>query len=134
MSIKRQNAAELAQFYATLKSDLVDWIEETGTKQAVLASMLGIDVSRVSHAVRPNGSITENFIRKLSDTIPRFRDAYPTLYRLKYGNALPSGAHKVGDAARVRAERIARLRAAEEEVISAVRAMTQAAIDLTARD
>lgn len=132
MSAKRQNAAELAQFYMDLKAQLNAWLDSSGTKQAVLASMIGVDASQVSHAVRPSGSMTENFVRRLSSSIPEFSHAYPRFYALKYGTELR--APNSTDAIAARAQKISRLRAAEEEVISAVRALTQAAIDLAARD
>ncbi len=129
MSTRPDTTDELIAFYLDLKKDLVEWLRASGTKQAVLASILGIDVSQVSHAIRPAGSVSENFIRKLSASVPHFSGAYARFYSLKYGVTLPPGS----DDFLGRAERIERLRVAEEEVVSAVRALTQAAIDYVRR-
>ena len=133
MSKKLDRAANLNSFFNELKTELSAWMEETGTKQAVLASMLGVNSSQVSHAVRPNGQMSENFIRKLSDTVPQFHGVYPRFYELRYNTALPASADAIADARKRRAKVIDDLLQAKRDLRDALDAFTDAAIEAVRR-
>lgn len=55
MAPKHTQSSLLLDFHLRLKSQLREWINTTGTKHSVLASMLGLDISAISHAIRPQG-------------------------------------------------------------------------------
>lgn len=133
MVTKRQQSDPLEQFIRQFRDELVAWANETQMKQAALAATLGVDPSAVSHALRPGGHISENLIRKISATVPQFRDAYSRFYALKYGTSLPADAGEIAERQRRRAELIEQLKAAKKEVTAALDAFTEAAIEAVKR-
>lgn len=128
MKPTRDRERLLAQFVERLKDDLVQWLAESNTKQGDLAAMLGVGPSAVSHILRPNRPVSEKMVRNISRAIPRFAGRYAEFYALKYNEDLPIEAQDAAEKQRLRAEIVAELSAARQEVLTALDDFTNAAI------
>lgn len=133
MSIKEQEYNyELEAYQAGLKKALREWLasQRPPRTQTWLARKLSVSSQDVSSNLNPTRPITEGFIQKVSFYIPDWSHVYIKYLELKSGSIPSMEMQAAADRKKSKAKKIASLRAAEEEVIKGIRALTAAAIEV----
>ncbi len=120
------------KYAQALKADIKAWLSSSRPPktQSWLARKLQVSSQDVSSNLNPSRVMTEGFIRKISQTIPEWADAYIKYLEIKGGSSPTSELKAEAKRRKSKAQKIQSLRTAEEEVIKAIRALTETAIEV----
>lgn len=122
-------------FLSSLKKEVKEWLASQGMKQVKLAEIMQLTPSAVSNNLHPGLPMSEGFVERLSQTVPRFSNALNDLYAIKSGTPLAQEARDSAEAQKAKAEKIQELRAWEEESVKKIRSLFSELIeDLESKD
>lgn len=124
MKHQADNYRDLPEFLESLKGDIRQWLAESKTKQQDLASLLGFHPGYVSASLRAGSPMAEQFVDRLSRTVPQFSNAIIVYFELKTGVRASAETQKAMDRARDTAQLEIDVLAAAKEVEEAVAKFT----------